>query len=347
MDFLKPTFKKICLLGLLLPLSGCFYLKSAYYELEILNQRVPMEYALKDPGLTEDQKRKMRLAQEAEIFAQDQLHLSANGNYTSFVKLDRPYVTYVVSASPKWQLEHHFWTFPFVGSVPYKGYFVESDAKEEEERLKQQDLDTYLRGVSAFSTLGWFKDPLLSTMLRYSDADLVNTLIHETVHATLYIKSNADFNERLAVFMGNWGAELFYKNKEGADSKTLVQIKFDNADEKIFADFISKEIEMLKAWYQSAPAHDETLRMNRLKEIQERFATEVQPRLKEKSYETFSKTALNNARLLLYKTYLQDLSNFQRLAEKLHWNYQEFLESVKTLEKHPDPEQGLKSLADN
>jgi len=183
-------------------------------------------------------------------------------------------------------------------------------------------------------------------MLRYKESDLVNTLIHETVHATLYIKSNADFNERLATFMGNWGTELYYKHKEGVDSKTVAQIKDENIDEHLFADFIGKEIKMLEDWYNQKPPRDEARRLERLQEIQKRFLIEVKPRLKTKSYKKFPEVELNNARLLVYKTYLQDLSVFEKLARKTGFDYGMFLERVKTLEKHPEPEAGLKKLTE-
>lgn len=312
----------------------------------LLSQRVPVEKALKDETLSDEEKAKLRLAQEVMIFAEKSLRLNSNGNYSSFVKLKQPYVTYVVSAAPKWELKHHLWSFPLVGSLPYKGYFHEADAKEEESGLQKKDLDTYMRGVSAYSTLGWFRDPLLSSMLRYKETDLVNTLIHETVHATLYIKSNADFNERLATFMGNWGTELYYKHKEGADSKTVAQIQDENIDEHVFADFIGKEIKMLEDWYNQKPPRDEARRLERLQDIQKRFLSEVKPRLKTKSYEKFPEVKLNNARLLVYKTYLQDLSIFEKLARKTGFDYGMFLERVKTLEKHPEPEEGLRKLTE-
>ena len=313
--------------------------------MDLLASRIPIEKALKDPSLSEEDKKKLRLAQETELFAQDKLGLRANGNYSSFVKLDRPYVTYVVSAAPKWEMKHFKWSFPFVGEVPYKGFFSEDDAKAEEQSLKQKGLDTYLRGVSAYSTLGWFRDPVLSSMLNYDESDLVNTLIHETVHATLYIKSNADFNERLAVFLGNWGTELFYKEREGAQSKTLELIKLENQDEKVFATFITQELELLEHWYKETKSEDESLRQARIKEIQSRFLSEVKPRLKTKQYERFAGLQLNNARLLVYKTYLQDLSDFEKLAQKLDWNYGKFLAAVKALEKNPEPEKALKDLS--
>ena len=330
-----------------LMLSGCqvgYYFSSAYNQVSMLSHRVPVQEALKDPKLTEDQKRKLILAQQASEFAEKELHLKKTENYTSYVQLDRPYVTYVVSASPKWELQHHLWKFPFVGAVPYKGFFNEDSAKEEEASLKKENLDTYLRGVSAYSTLGWFRDPILSSMLNYTDHELVNTIIHETVHATIYIKSSADFNERLAVFLGNKGMELFYAKLEGTDSATLKRVHLENEDDKLFSKFISKEISALEQWYKDQKDQKEEIRQNRIKEIQTRFASELKPMLKTDSYARFEKMNLNNARLLMYKTYFQDLSDFEKLYLESGGNFDVFLNKCRTLQDSKEPEEDLKKL---
>ncbi len=347
MDALK-RYQAPFLVALLLPiLTGCqisYYLHSAKGQFDILNKRVPIEKALKKNDLAEAERKKLLLALDVQKFAGDVLHLNAKKNYTTFVKLDRPSVSYVVSASAKWELKHNLWSFPFVGSVPYKGYFDEEKAKAEEDNLKKQDLDTYRRGVSAYSTLGWFSDPLLSSMLGYSEHELVNTLIHETTHATLYIKSSADFNERMATFVGNKGMEIFYHQREGLESPTLALAKKENEDDRAFSVFISGEIKNLEAWYKTNPEKNEEARLAKIAEIQKRFVKELQPQLKSGSYKKFPDIQLNNARLLIYKTYLQDLSDFERLYELSGQNMETFLSHCRSLEDHKKPEQGLKEL---
>ena len=265
------------------------------------------------------------------------------------MQLDQPYVTYVVSASPKWKLEHHLWSFPLVGEVPYKGFYKESDAQEAEKELKDKNLDTYLRGVSAYSTLGWFNDPILSSMTRYQNHHLVNTIIHETVHATLYIKSSADFNERMAVFLGNKGTEIFYQRKEGASSTTLKQIQNENEDDKNFSQFISTEIKNLNDWYRqhSGDNSSEEERKKHFSNIQENFKNNVLPIMKTANYKNFPKTELNNARLLLFKTYMQDLSDFQKLYDLTDANFKEFLKCCEKLKKESAPEIGLKKIIES
>ena len=348
MDFLKIRTKLAPLLiCLFLANTGCqltYYAKSAYNQMSILNQRVPLEKVLQDEKISAEYKVKILLAQKAKEFAEEKLSLKKSASYSTYVGLNRPYATYVVSAAPKWELKHHHWSYLFVGEMPYKGFFSLDEAKEEEESLKKQNLDTYLRGVSAYSTLGWFNDPILSSMMGYADYDLVNTIIHETVHATLYIKNSADFNERMAVFLGNKGAELFYLDAEGKNSATLKEIQNENEDDKKFSEFISTELNDLTTWYKAQKEQTEDLRIARIKEIQARFSQQLQPKLTTKAHDYFAKIELNNARLNLYKTYFQDLSDFEKLFVKVNGNFVQFLEACKKLEKHEKPEVGLKEM---
>lgn len=342
---------KLSLLVLFLTplLGGCqmgYLMKSGYGQMKLLSNRIPLSEALKTSDLSPKHKEKLLLAQEARKFAENNLHLKVTENYSSFVNLGRSHVTYVVSAAPKWQLKHYEWNYPLMGKMPYKGFFDKKDAEEEQQLLQEENLDTYLRGVSAYSTLGWFNDPILSSMLNYDDYDLVNLIIHETVHATLYIKQAADFNERLATFLGNKGAEQFYLQKEGAQSMTLAKIKLENEDNNLFSTFISKELKGLGDWYSEHPkeGRSEPEREQRFRLIQDRFNTELKPKLKTASYLKFPEIKLNNARLLVYKTYMQDLTDFEKLYELVGNDFGAFIQKCKSLEKSKNPEKELKNL---
>jgi predicted aminopeptidase len=343
-------------------LAGCqapYIMKSAWSQADLLVSRKSLERTLKSESLTVDERRKLELARDAKAFGERVLGLTKNSNYESYVKLDRPYVSYIVSAAEIDRLEQHLWHFPIIGQVPYKGFFNPDDAKDEAAELRTSGLDTYVRGVSAYSTLGWFDDPILSSMLRYSDYDLVNTIIHESVHATLYIKSQADFNERLATYIGNLGADLFFIEKEGTKSPTLESAKKETEDEAKFSKFISKEIDLLKKWYEDQAellASNDTKvrgtflekRALRLAEIPSRFETELRPSLKSERYAAYlarelDKATLNNARLLAWKLYVYDLSDFDRAYNSLGRDPRKLIEFAKSLEKEKDPEAKLKS----
>ena len=309
-----------------------------------MSQSVPNKKALESDSLDEESKRKIRLIEEAHEFAKEELKLASTKNYTQFVQLDRPYVSYIVSAALQYELKPYLWKFPIVGELPYKGFFSVEDVKKEEEDLKRQNLDTYTRGVSAYSTLGYFKDPILSSMLRYPDHELVNLVIHETIHSTLYIKSSADFNERLAVFLGSKGAELFYIKKEGSASSTLQLIKNENADDKIFSEFLSAEIKNLEEWYKTLNTEDSKkseLKKTKLAELQNKFRKEVLPKLKTQSYKRFSDEPINNASLLALNTYVGDLTDFEMAYKKNDNDFHKALQYFISLEKTKEPEKAL------
>jgi predicted aminopeptidase len=348
----RPSRAFLVLLTFAVPfLSGCqvtYLVKSAYFQASMLNKREPIDKALENPALSDENKRKLRLAKEAREFAEKNLGLKHTDNYTSFVQLDRPYVTYVVAASSRTELKAYKWWFPIVGSLPYKGFFNPEEAKAEAEALKARGYDTYTRGVSAYSTLGWFNDPILSSMLQYKDIDLVDTIIHETTHATIYIKSEADFNERLAVFFGGKGAEEFYRAREGANSPTLKKAENDLHDEKLFMDFMSKETRALEDWYTARKdvGIDETERRLRIGEIQARFASELRPQFASAdSYKSFEKTELNNARLLNFRMYFEKLDDFEDVFKKLGSDFHKMLDYCKTLEGVKDPKAELAKMA--
>lgn len=332
----------------LLLLSGCqtgYLIENAYYQANLLLDRVPLEKALADPHVPEEIKAKLRLAEKAKLFAETELGLKRSDNYSSYVQLESPYVVHSLTVAPKDKLEAHTWWFPFFGSFPYLGYFNQKSALKAENKYREAGYDTYLRGVTAFSTLGWFDDPILSSMLSYSEFDLVNLIIHETVHATIYIKDAVDFNERLATFIGNAGTELFYRRQEGMDSKTLKAAEEQNEDDRLFSEFISSELERLKKWYEGLKAKpSEELRRAEFKKMQERFAETARPKMKTKSYDWFAMAELNNARLLSYQTYFKDLGDFKKLYDRLGGSFPKLVEYCKSLEKSENPEETLKKF---
>lgn len=342
------TFEKVAIISMsLLSLTACqisYLVKSGYEQARILANRVDNEELLSDPSTPEELKRKLRLAYEAKVFAETELGLSKTKNYTSYVKLDRPYVSYIISAAPKFKLEHYLWKFPLVGSLPYKGFFSEQEAISEAKKMEEEGLDTFVRGTSAYSTLGYFRDPILSSMLRYDDEDLVDTIIHETVHATLYIKSSADFNERLAVFLASKGTQAFYKQREGENSETLKKIQSEDEDEKLFSQFITEESNSLKTWYEMRENQSQENKTRRLREIQERFVKKLTPLMKSKNYANFAKANMNNAYLLSLSTYVADLDDFEKAFELNSKDFKKSIEYFRKLQSSDNPEQALKKL---
>lgn len=339
---------KSLILSSLFLLTGCqlpYYLRNAYGQAEILWSREDIQDALARQDLSDEDKKRLQIVQEVRKFAQDQFDINTKKNYGTFVQLNRPFVTYVVNASEAWALKTFEWNYFIVGKMPYKGFFREDLAEKEKQTLLNKGLDVHLRGVTAYSTLGWFRDPILSSMLRGKEHDLVNLIIHESVHATLYIKNSADFNEQLATFIGNKGTEIFYRQKEGPESKTLRIIENENHDDRVFSDFISEEIKLLKEWYNTYQGpKDPSIKAQRLKEIQSRFESHAAPRMKTNNYSRFPEIELNNARLSLYKTYMSDHSKFEKLLTQVNNDLKSFIRLVMPLEDSKDPTKDLERI---
>lgn len=208
---------------LLLPLGGCYVARQGAEQASLLLRQEPFERALADPGLSAEAKGKLRLLPAIKAFGAERLGLKRTRSYERLVRLDRDALSYVVVAAPELRLEPYAWWFPVLGSVPYKGYFDARDAEAEARGLREGGYDALVRKVPAFSTLGWLPDPVYSPMLDARTSDFVNTILHETAHATLYVNGQSDFNESFASYVGDHGAVAFCRAQFGAGAPETKQ----------------------------------------------------------------------------------------------------------------------------
>ena len=306
---------------LFLPLfSGCYTLKQGTTLLGYLGKAIPLEKLAEQNAEESDIRVFVDRVESIRRFAMEELGLKASKNYTRYVELDRDYLAAVVSACAEDSFTRHEWNFPVVGTVPYKGFFDPKDARKEAAKLKSENLDVWIRSVDAFSTLGWFKDPLYSYMKNYTDYQLAELIIHELLHATVFIKGKAAFNEQLAEYVGNQGARLYIENRFGIDSPEYRAIDSSSADYRAFREFLKElcaELEIIYARQDLSREMKIAEKERIIKTAQERFELEYDSRFQDDNYRGFSKIPVNNAYLDLYRLYQEEDHFFEDLSKTI------------------------------
>lgn len=182
-----------------------YYWQAASGQYELMRDRQDIEALLNDPETRPDLAGRLRTSREILDFARQHLDLPAEDSYTSYVETGREAVVWNVVAAPEFSLQAKKWCFAIAGCVPYRGYFEQEKAQRSAMRLQNRGFDVAISPATAYSTLGWFKDPLLDTMMQSTDTRLAATLIHEVAHQKLFVKGDTAFNEAYASFVENAG----------------------------------------------------------------------------------------------------------------------------------------------
>ncbi len=328
---------QLVLVGLCLSLlNGCgvgFLWHVSVGQLKLLSRRQPIEEVLQESTLRPADRDKLQLILSVRKFATARLGLRVDASYATYVDVGGPYVTYNVSAAPKDALEPYIWHFPIVGRVPYKGYFNREAALREARILDEQGYDTYVRGVRAYSTLGYFDDPVLSSMLAYPNFSLINTILHELVHRTVWVKGSVSFNESLASFVAEKGVLAYLVEEDGADVAAYQRYQDTQADAQVFRAYMHGVVQRLEELYQGQLSREEKL------QLREQIFTDavreyprVFPRLKTQRYQRyFERRTLNNAILLSFRRYNRDQSFFEQAFEAHDGDIRRLLDFFKTL----------------
>lgn len=219
-------------------------------QLNIVRHAEPISKILSDPKTSDPVKKKLELIGEIRQFAFDSLGINYSENYSEYYDQEKKPLLLTVSACKEFSFEAKEWTFPFLGTVSYKGFFNFDKARKEMLRLRMEGYDVDVYSPGGWSTLGWFKDPVLSGMLRRDEAELADLIIHELTHGTLYVKNDVTFNENLASFIGDKGAQKFLIQKYGKDSKEYRKYEHGKEDSKRYNDYILESTKRLDSLYQ-------------------------------------------------------------------------------------------------
>ena len=258
--------------------------------------------------------------------------LSASRNYTSLVPTEREYLADVVNAAAELSFDRHMWWWPFVGRLPYKGYYDPGDALRLARRLERRGLDVWVRRVDAFSTLGVLRDPLYEFMTGYDRHTLASLIMHEQAHATLFLRGNSQFNEEFASFVGDAGADA-YLHAVGAPDEEIALVHDRTADRETARSLVFSLREDLEAVYQS-PLTPDRMRTEKawlIAEWQRNIAENYESWFRTESFRALGDIPVNNAYIDLYVSYTEDLGLFRALYDTLDGDLSVFLEELQVL----------------
>ncbi|MEK7468167.1 MAG: aminopeptidase [Planctomycetota bacterium] len=326
--------------------AGCspgYVLQQAAGQLKLLASRRPIEEVLADPATPAGARERLILIREARAWGEREFGLKHTDSYESYVDLKGRPVSWLVTACPPDSLKPESWWFPVVGRVPYLGFFDLDDARAEKEALEAKGLDVNVRSVPAYSTLGWFSDPVFSTFVQWPVHTAVDTIFHETTHATVWIPGSVSTNEALADVVGEQGARKFLAVRFGPDSPELAAFESSQSESNRFHVFALELNAALKEAYALDLPRAEKLEMKAaiLRRGRERFRT-FRDRFTSRYYREFDRLEWNNALIASIAVYREEEATWRALFDLKGGDLRAFLDAAKAIAAAPDPEAALK-----
>lgn len=310
--------------ALLTACSPLYVLRSAKGHAGLLWRRKSIEKALKDPRTPPALREKLALVQEVRRHGREAMGLSDSKDYTTYSPVSGSYLTWLVTGSARTKLEAYVWRFPLAGSYPYKGHFREADARAEEAELESRGYDAYVRGVTAYNTPLWVSDPLPTTALQGEAGDLAELLLHELAHGTVYFKGQTEFDEGLASFVGERGAEGFLEKKYGPGSPEAQAYAAGFERQKRYDAELAGLRARLSELYASPASEAEKL---------ERRKLEFEAAKESLAAAGFKVAKLNNAFVVAHGVYRERTDAFARAFEKSGRDWPKFFALMRSLDK--------------
>jgi len=314
-----------------LPLTGCYLMQAAGGQMAIASKREPISAVIADVSTPPELRTRLEYVAAARDFASRELGLPDNDSYRSYADLGRPYVVWNVFATPEFSVEPRRWCFPIAGCVVYRGYFSEAAAERYARRLRRHGDDVAVGGVAAYSTLGHFKDPVLSTMLAWSDAQLAATVFHELAHQVVYVPGDSEFNESFATVVEETGLERWLAARQRAQELAVWQEQRERQ-----AEFIAL---LLRTRNKLSELYDSTLPDDEKRSRKEYVFGELKleyTQLRQRwhgyaGYDRWFERTLNNAHLVSAATYYGCVPGLQRVLSEQGGDLPRFYEAAKKL----------------
>ena len=330
----RPIFHSAILAVALLALASCqtihFYRQAAAGPWEILRKSRPSPPIIADPQTDAGLRKQLMAVERIRAFATDHLTLPGDESYGRYADLGRPHVVWVLYAAPEFSLEPKTWWYPTLGKLDYRGYFRKEDSEELAAKLRAEGYDVQVGGTDAYSTLGWFHDPVLNTFVNSADVDLAELIFHELTHRRLFRNGDTTFNESLANAVAEEGVRRWLRHEgRTADLKKYEGRLVRRAQ---FYDRIDQAREELKALYASGIPPEEMRRKKGaiFHELRERFR-ELRRRWGGRGLESWLTEDLNNAHLVALVTYQHHVPAFHRLLAECEGDLDLFFKKARHL----------------
>lgn len=331
---MKHLLTAAVLLCGLIGLGGCselsYYGQAIHGEVSLLAARQPIPDVIAAPTTPPALRQRLRSIEALRQFAKQALDLPVGGNFATYVALDRPYVVWNVVAAPPLALKAHTWCYPLIGCQGYRGFFHEADARALAKQLDAQGLDTWVGGVAAYSTLGWFNDPVLSTFWDYPPAARAGLVFHELAHRLLYVKGDTTFNESFAVTVQDEGVRRWLEQTGDAAEKAAWRTQQQRQAQ--VDSWLAQTRTQLVSVYQ-APSLSDAEKLRRKVQILNQAQAKLEaliatwPGVRA----DWLKTPLNNAKLVALQEYTDDIPAFRALLARCDNRLPDFYKAVQQL----------------
>ena len=336
------TLKFVLIVGQIIGLVGCanlpYYAQAVNGHLEVMHRSRSINTIIADPGTDQTLRHSLNRVVLLREFASRELKLPDNQSYTSYADLNRPYVVWNVFASPELSLTLKKWCFIQAGCVSYRGFFSQASAERYAEALRNEGYDVYVGGIRAYSTLGWFSDPVLNTFLGYSEMELARLIFHELAHQVVFVPDDSVFNESFATAVEREGIRRWFESRGMPSEQAVVTARQER--EAIFTRLVLRHRKQLEALFASdlSDPDKRAAKAHIFAELRKEFAQLKIARPEFSSYDRWFAQPLNNALLATVSVYTHWLPAFQVLLTQQNNDMDNFFTVVKEISKLPQDE---------